>query len=165
MNATSVVLGPSEKTHSSEAAKTEREIPCDVIILANGFQVTRWFHPLEIVGLKNESLTSVFEKRGGPQMYKGTAMDGFPNLFVLFGPNSFTGHSSVIFGLENQIGHAIQLMRPLLRKDASRIEVRKEAQFLYNQQIQSALEKMVWNTGGCSSWYTSKDGHNSVNYP
>lgn len=76
-------------------------------------------------------------------MYKGTAMDGFPDLFVLFGPNSFSGHSSVILGLENQIGHGIQLMRPLLRKDASRIEVKREAQFLYNQQIQSALEKLV----------------------
>lgn len=138
-----MVLGPSEKTHSSEADKSEREIPCDVIILANGFQVNRWFHPLEIVGLENETLTSLFEKRGGPQMYKGTAMDGFPDLFVLFGPNSFSGHSSVILGLENQIGHGIQLMRPLLRKDASRIEVKREAQFLYNQQIQSALEKLV----------------------
>lgn len=159
------ILAPSQKTHPSEAHKDEREIPCDVIILANGFEVSRWFHPLTIVGLNGENLNSVFDKRGGPQMYKGTALDGFPNFFALFGPNSFSGHSSVILGLENQITHAIQLIRPLLQNEISKINLKKEAALSYNYEIQGALKNMVWNSGGCTSWYLSSDGHNSVNYP
>ncbi|KAL7917226.1 hypothetical protein ACQKWADRAFT_326084 [Trichoderma austrokoningii] len=165
INNTVATLAPSPKTHSSEAHTIEREIPCDVIILANGFEVSRWFHPLTVVGLNGESLNSVFDKRGGPQMYKGTALDGFPNFFALFGPNSFSGHSSVILGLENQITHAIQLIRPILQNQISKINLKKEAALSYNSEIQTALKEMVWNSGGCSSWYLSSDGHNSVNYP
>lgn len=165
MNGTSAVLAPTKKTHPSEAQTGEKEVPCDVIILANGFEVSNWFHPLEVVGSNGESLNSVFSKRGGPQMYKGTALDGFPNFIVLFGPNSFSGHSSVILGLENQIGHAIQLISPLLQNDASKIDIKREAALSYNREIQAALKTMVWNSGGCSSWYLSGDGHNSVNYP
>lgn len=165
INSTSAILAPSRKTHPSEAQVDEREIPCDIIILANGFEVSRWFHPLKVVGLNGESLDFVFDKRGGPQMYKGTALDGFPNFFTLFGPNSFSGHSSVILGLENQISHAIQLIHPLLERDISKINLKTEAALLYNHEIQAALKNMIWNSGGCSSWYLSSDGHNSVNYP
>ncbi|KAF3067905.1 Baeyer-Villiger monooxygenase [Trichoderma lentiforme] len=165
VNSTAAMLAPSRKTHPSEAQMEEREIPCDVIILANGFEVSSWFHPLMVVGLDGKSLNSVFDKRGGPQMYKGTALDGFPNFFALFGPNSFSGHSSVILGLENQINHAIKLIRPLLQNDISKINLKTEAALSYNQEIQAALKNMVWNSGGCSSWYLSNDGHNSVNYP
>ncbi|RFU77502.1 fad nadp-binding domain-containing [Trichoderma arundinaceum] len=165
VNSNSAILAPSQKTHPSETHKGEKEIPCDVIILANGFEVSNWFHPLEVVGLNGESLNSVFGKRGGPQMYKGTALDGFPNFAVLFGPNSFSGHSSVILGLENQIGHAIQLISPLLQNDAFKIDLKREAALSYNQETQAALKTMVWNSGGCTSWYLSGDGHNSVNYP
>lgn len=154
-----------DKTHVSERQEGERTVPADVIILANGFEVSRWFHPLEVQGEGGKSLQSVFDERGGPQMYLGTAVDGFPNLFTLFGPNSFTGHSSVVLGLENQIGHALKLMQPVLEGDASQIAVKRNAALSYNKKIQAALNNMVWNSGGCSSWYITKEGHNSVSYP
>ncbi|KAH7247707.1 hypothetical protein B0J15DRAFT_514491 [Fusarium solani] len=102
---------------------------------------------------------------GGPQLYRGTALDGFPNLFVLFGPNSFTGHSSMILGLENQANHAIQLMKPILSNNAHTIDIKHEPVVKYNNEVQQALEKTVWNSGGCSSWYITSEGHNSVSYP
>ncbi|KAL7904994.1 hypothetical protein GGI35DRAFT_489237 [Trichoderma velutinum] len=164
VNSTSAILAPSRKTHPSEAQMDTKEIPCDVIILANGFEVSSWLHPLMIVGLNGRSLNSVFDERGGPQMYKRTALDEFPNFFALFGPNSFSGHSSAILSLENQITHAIKLIRPLLQNDISKINLKTEAALSYNQEIQGALKNMVWNSGGCSSWYLSSDGHNSVYY-
>ncbi|KAJ4857998.1 flavin-binding monooxygenase-like domain-containing protein [Trichoderma breve] len=136
----------------------EREIPCDVIILANGFEVSSWFHPLMVVGLDGKSLNSVFDKRGGPQMYKGTALDGFPNFFALFGPNSFSGHSSVILGLENQINHAIKLIRPLLQNDIAKIDLKTEAALSYNQEIQAALKNMLTIRIACCG----KAGHVSI---
>lgn len=61
--------------------------PADVIILANGFETTKWLHPLDIRGRGGVGLHDVYAERGGPQMYNGCAMDEFPNFFTIFGPN------------------------------------------------------------------------------
>ncbi|KAH7160401.1 hypothetical protein B0J13DRAFT_644019 [Dactylonectria estremocensis] len=161
----SITLCPGPKTHASEREAGTVGIPADVIVLANGFAVHNWFHPLTVIGRDKTTLQEVFDARGGPQLYRATALDGFPNLFILFGPNSFTGHSSVILGLENQINHAIKLMRPVLRGDATTIEVKRNATLAYTNQIQKDLKSMVWNSSHCSSWYKTKDGHNFVSYP
>lgn len=75
INNTAATLAPSQKTHPSEAHKDGREIPCDIIILANGFEVSGR-------RLKRRKFNSVFDKRGAPQMYKGTALDGFLNFLL-----------------------------------------------------------------------------------
>ncbi|RBA19233.1 hypothetical protein FPRO05_10162 [Fusarium proliferatum] len=162
----SVNLGPGSKTHPAEKHKgVSRSIPADIIVLANGFAVNRWFHPLQIVGSKGSTLQEDFDERGGPQLYRGTALDGFPNMFVLFGPNSFTGHSSVVLGLENQVAQAIKLMRPILSGEAQKVEVTRSAVYKYNAEVQSDLKKTVWNGGGCHNWYVNDDGRNSMSYP
>ncbi|RKL20892.1 hypothetical protein BFJ72_g14985 [Fusarium proliferatum] len=161
----SITLSPGPKTHASEREAGAVDVPADVIVLANGFAVHNWFHPLTVIGRDKTTLQEVFDARGGPQLYRGTALDGFPNLFILFGPNSFTGHSSVLLGLENQINHAIKLMRPVLRGDARTIEVKRNATLAYTNQIQKDLKSMVWNSSHCSSWYKTMDGNNFVSYP
>ncbi|KAI1034442.1 hypothetical protein LB504_004382 [Fusarium proliferatum] len=162
----SVNLGPGSKTHPAEKhTGVSRSIPADIIVLANGFAVNRWFHPLQIVGSKGSTLQEEFDERGGPQLYRGTALDGFPNMFVLFGPNSFTGHSSVVLGLENQVAQAIKLMRPILSGEAQKVEVTRSAVYKYNAEVQSDLKKTVWNGGGCHNWYVNDDGRNSMSYP
>ena len=159
---TSITLAPSNKTHASERGIRERRLHANAIILANGFAVHRWFHPLIITGRDGLTMEDIFKALGGPQLYRGTALNGFPNLFVLFGPNSFTGHSSVILGLENQANHAIQLIKPILSNNAHTIEIKHEPVIKYNNEVQRALEKTIWNSGGCSSWYITSEGHNSV---
>jgi cation diffusion facilitator CzcD-associated flavoprotein CzcO len=136
-----------------------------VIILANGFETTEWLHPLEITGRGGKKLHDVFNERGGPQMYMGAALDGFPNFFTVFGPNTATGHSSVILASENMVEMILKFVKPVLKGDVETVEIKKEAELEWARDTQSALKKRVWNTGGCASWYKTEEGWNSTVYP
>lgn len=148
----SVVLGGS------------KEIPADVIVLANGFQATKFLHPLQVTGRDGVDLISEMDRRGGPQAYQGTAFDGFPNFFLIAGPNTGTGHTSVILATENTVAYVLKLIRPIIRGDVETVEVKKAAEERYTREIQDRLGQMVWTTGGCDSWYAEK-GWNSTLYP
>ncbi|KAB8289493.1 hypothetical protein EYC80_010654 [Monilinia laxa] len=165
-----VTLGPDrnyppEEDVTSFAPTNKTAIPADVIVLANGFETTKWFHPLNIYGKEGQSLQDIFEQRDGPQMYMGTAMDGFPNFFTSIGPNCLTGHTSVIFTTESMVIQAINFIKPLLSGEFTKIEVKKEAEMKWTAQIQSALRKMVWADSRAENWYLHKDGWNSNTYP
>ena len=101
---TGVVLGPgvTYPPNQKEEDHPEREVPADIIVLANGFDTTRWLHPLKVVGKGGKDLVQTMEERGGAQAYQGTAMDGFPNFMMIFGPNTATGHSSVVMASESK---------------------------------------------------------------
>lgn len=108
---TGVVLGAGA-TYPRTASKEdypEREVPADVIVLANGFDTTRWLHPLKVAGKGGKDLVQLMEDRGGAQAYQGTAMDGFPNFFMIFGPNTATGHSSVVMASESKFYSPVAL--------------------------------------------------------
>ena len=166
----SVVLGPKRMYPKAEpkehqVPETSREIPVDVIVLANGFDVAQWLHPLKVVGRDGEDLVEVMMKRGGPQAYQGTAMDGFPNFFMIFGPNTATGHSSVILASENMVNYSLKFIKKIVRGDATTVEVKREAEVGYTKDIQARLKDTVWMKGGCSSWYFTSDGWNSTVLP
>lgn len=165
-----VTLGPGRtypdpsKT-SSSVPSHEVTIPADVIVLANGFETTNWLHPLDITGRGGKKLHDVFDERGGPQMYMGMALDGFPNFFTIFGPNTATGHSSVILASENMVNMSLKFIGPILKGDVITAEIKKEAELEWARDTQAALRKRVWNTGGCNSWYKTEGGWNSTVYP
>jgi len=165
----SVTLGPGrtypDPKVASNAPSHQVEIPADVIILANGFETTTWLHPLEITGRGGKKLHDVFDERGGPQMYMGTAMDGFPNFFTIFGPNTATGHSSVILASENMVELSLKFIKPILKGDVKTAEIKRAAEVEWARDTQNALKKRVWNTGGCKSWYQTESGWNSTVYP
>ncbi|PQE17522.1 flavin-binding monooxygenase protein [Rutstroemia sp. NJR-2017a BBW] len=154
----SVTLGPGRmyppENVKSSAPTHEITIPADVIVLANGFETTKWLHPLNIYGTEGQKLHDVFEQRGGPQMYMGTAMDGFPNFFTVIGPNCFTGHTSVIFTTENMVTHTLKMIKPILNGDVRKIEVKKEAEINWTRELQTKLRNMVWSTGGAKNCYS-----------
>lgn len=156
----SVTLGPGK-----DASDNEKTIPADVIILGNGFEVLKWLHPLEITGRNGTKLHDVFDARGGPQMYMGMALDGFPNFFTIFGPNTATGHSSVILASENMVNMSLKFIGPILNGDVAITEIKKEAELEWARDTQTALKKRVWSTGGCTSWYKTEGGWNSTVYP
>ncbi|OBT86459.1 hypothetical protein VE02_05319 [Pseudogymnoascus sp. 03VT05] len=164
-----VTLGSIRESQTAQdgkvAANSTEVIRTDVIILANGFETLNWLHPLEIIGRNGQSLEEVFNERGGPQMYMGSAMDGFPNFFVIFGPNTVTGHSSVVLATENMVNYAMKLAEPILKGDAHSVEVKKEAEMAWTADIQKSLKKRIWNIGGCTNWYKGEDGWNSTTYP
>lgn len=169
VNERSVTIGPGRaypppsKT-DSKVPTDEREVPADVIVLANGFDTTKWLHPLKVVGRDGKDLVDTMEERGGPQAYQGTAMDGFPNFFIIFGPNTATGHSSVVLASEGMVNYSIKFIRKILSGEASAVEVKQEAEVAFTQDIQKKLKTMVWSAGGCQNWYVN-DGWNSTVYP
>ena len=165
-----VTLGPGRtypdpKDITSKVPTDEVNLPADTIILANGFDLTTWLHPLRVVGKDGEVLQDVWDKRGGPQAYMGAAMDGFPNFFIVFGPNTATGHSSVILASENMVEYILKFLKPLLRGEVKTFEVKKEAEVSWTAMMQEKLKDTVWMTGGCHSWYKNAEGWNSTAYP
>ncbi|KAL8781921.1 MAG: hypothetical protein Q9194_000114 [Teloschistes cf. exilis] len=168
VSSNSITIGPGRTypdpaNTNSKAPTDEETIPADVIVLGNGFEVTTWLHPLKIRGKGGVYMQDVWDERGGPQAYYGLAMDGFPNLFFVIGPNTVTGHSSVILASENMVEYNIRLIKKIIHGDATTIEVKKEAEIAWTKFVQDRLKLTVFNAG-CQNWY-QKDGWNSTAYP
>lgn len=167
VHAKSVTLGPGSHypPNTAHLASEIREIPADVIILGNGFETNQWLHPLKVIGKENKNMEDVWAERGGAQAYLGIAMDHFPNFFMLFGPNTATGHTSVIFATENAVNYSLKFIKPILDGKVNSYEVKKEAERAWTKQVQDQLQKTVFRRGVCSSWYITADGWNSSTYP
>ena len=91
-------------------------------------------------------------------------MHGFPNLFLLMGPNTGLGHNSMIFMIEAQARHALQGILALRDQKLAFLDVREPAQARFTEQVQRKLRGTVWSTG-CQSWYMDKDGYNGTLWP
>ncbi len=135
----------------------------DVIILGTGFRPTD--PPLAplIVGRDGRSLAEVWH--GSPTAYMGTTEAGFPNLFMLLGPNTALGHSSVMLMVEAQIDHVLGVLRLIERNGAAAAEPDADAQRAYVAMLDARLATTTWNAGGCNSWYLDKTGRNSTLWP
>ncbi|KAL8747818.1 MAG: hypothetical protein Q9190_000362 [Brigantiaea leucoxantha] len=153
----------SDTGKDSTSTAKEEHVHADIIVLANGFEATRWLHPLTVYGRGGKSIHSVWDERGGPQAYMGTAVDGFPNFFIATGPNTLNGHSSVILESENITEYILKIVKPVLRGDALFVEAKKEAEIRWTMDIQRELKKTVFP--GCASWYHDENGWNSTMYP
>ena len=140
---------------------SEREI--DVIILATGFRVTEMPFAKRVTGREGRCLADQWS--GGATAYRGTAVAGFPNLFLLLGPNTGLGHTSVLVMVEAQLRYVMGCLDHLERSGLAAIEVRREAQDAFNAAVQSRLRDTVWNAGGCRSWYLDKTGRNTTIWP
>ncbi|KAL9600142.1 MAG: hypothetical protein Q9219_003398 [cf. Caloplaca sp. 3 TL-2023] len=164
----SITIGPGRQypdpnDKESKVPINEETIPADVVILGNGFEVTTWLHPLKIRGKDGEYMQDVWDARGGPQAYLGLAMDGFPNLFIIFGPNTATGHSSVILASENMVEYTIKVIKQILRGNITTAEIKKESEVAWTKTVQERLKRTVFNSG-CHNWYQT-DGWNATGYP
>ncbi|KAK3319711.1 hypothetical protein B0T19DRAFT_361556 [Cercophora scortea] len=131
-------------------------VQADVIILANGFKTNNYLGGVEVVGRDGETLEQHWDDLGGPSAYNCSAMSGFPNFFMLAGPNTATGHTSVLLAAENSINYALRIIKPVLEGKASTVTVDRAAEESYVQRVQGALRKTVWATG-CRSWYLKRD--------
>ena len=133
----------------------------DVLVLATGFKLGLATAPFPIIGREGRTLDEAWS--GGAVAYKGMTVSGFPNWFIMMGPNTGPGHTSVLVYTEAQISHALQAIKKLIAEDLKYIDVRQDAQDRYNVGIQKRMKHMVW--GGCKSWYLSEDGSNHSLYP
>lgn len=135
----------------------------DVIIFGTGFQVQDLPFSHWIYGRGGQSLSEAWS--GSPVALAGSTVHGFPNLFLLHGPNTALGHSSVIYMMEAQAEHGLRLMKLAERSGSAYIEARAEAQNRYVQWLDQQMKGTVWTDGGCESWYMDKTGRNSSIWP
>ena len=150
------------RSHSVVAADgSEREV--DTIIFGTGFHVTDVPIADLVSGRHGRTLAEVWH--GSMQAYKGTTVAGFPNLFFLVGPNTGLGHTSIVFMIESQIAYVLGALRAMRCQGARTLEVRKDAQSGYKAELDRMTEGTVWVTGGCTSYYIDRNGHNSALWP
>ncbi|KAF3161118.1 hypothetical protein TWF225_003112 [Orbilia oligospora] len=157
-----VTLTKDEVTHLSESAihtASGAEYKADVVIMATGYKTNEWIAPLDVVGRKGETLSQHWGKMGGPAAYNSTAVSGFPNFFMIFGPNSVTGHTSVILATENMCKYALNIAKPVLKGDASEVEIKQGAEVEYSKWVQEKMKDTVFNTTG------KKDKTVSIPFP
>jgi len=152
----------------------EKEYPADAIVLATGFVTNKGLGNLKIQGRNGESLDDHWKRIGGPGAYHNTAVHGceyhifyllnllnisaVPNFLILYGPNSSTGHTSVIFTIESQVRYALKMIEPIIKEKALTFEVKKEAERTYIQKVQEASKTRVFyhckNVGGFSRFFS-----------
>ena len=134
----------------------------DVIIFATGFRAHDFVAPMKIAGEGGRTLAQVWGTK--PRAYLGMSVPGFPNLFLLFGPNTGGGANSVIYTIEAAISHVISALDALEQVDAQRIEIRRQVADAFDAELRAALAGTVWHTG-CTNWYVDDSGHDPSQWP
>jgi len=155
--------GAIERVHETGIrTKDGRDHELDVIVLATGFALGLASAPFPITGRGGRRLDDVWAD--GAHAYKGMTVSGFPNWFILMGPNTGPGHTSVLVYTEAQIRYAVQAIRTILERDLAWVDVRPDVQDRYNEQLQRRMPWTSWSSG-CNSWYLSEGGRNNALFP
>ena len=134
----------------------------DTIVFATGFVPNDPPIAQRLRGREGLRLSESWQ--GSPQAYLGTTVHGFPNLFILYGPNTNLGHSSIVYMLESQIAYVMSALELMDERGALSAEVRSEVQDGFNEEMQQRLRRSVWNSG-CRTWYLDRNGRNSLQWP
>ena len=157
-----VTEGIDHITETGIVTTDGREHPVDTIIYATGFEARSFLAPVEVRGRGGIRLHDVW--KDGAYAYLGMAVPDFPNLFVMYGPNTNLGGNSIIFMLECQFSYVVACLRRLARERLGSLEVRRESMTAYDGQVQARLAQTVWK-GSCSSWYKTASGRVTNNWP
>ncbi len=139
------------------------ERPADVIIFGTGFQSHRFVAPMEVRGLEGRELNDVWGDRA--EAYLGTTVTGFPNMFVLYGPNTNHGSGSVPYTLECQFSYILDAIHHLQTPGFRWLDVRPETQAAWRREMEERSRSTVWTSGGCGNWYVNARGINTNNWP
>jgi cation diffusion facilitator CzcD-associated flavoprotein CzcO len=151
-----------EFTPAGVRLKDGSERPADVLVLATGFKAHGFVAPMEIIGAGGRALAE--EWAGVPRAYLGMSVPGFPNMFLLYGPNTNGGTGSVIDTIEAGVSHVIEALGQLETARARQIEVTRRAAETFDRQLRAALAGTVWHTG-CTSWYVDEQGNDPNQWP
>jgi len=136
--------------------------PADVLVYGTGFSTLDFLAPMAVTGLHGQRLDQAW--RDGAQAYLGISVCGFPNFFMLYGPNTNLGGNSILYMLEGQIGYVVGALRALDAGGLDWLDVRPEVQQAFNAWVAARSRTSVWESG-CHSWYTTASGRNTNNWP
>jgi cation diffusion facilitator CzcD-associated flavoprotein CzcO len=157
-----VVLGGIDRvTENAIVTKDGRTIPADVIVLATGFQSTSFLAPMTINGVGGRSLND--EWHGAARAYLGITVAGFPNLFLMYGPNTNLGHNSIIFMIECQTNYILGCLEQMDSRGLASIELSRDVMESFDTRVQRELQRTVWAATG-KSWYKTEDGRITNNW-
>ena len=152
----------AEVTATGIRTEDGTERPAEVLVLATGFDVHAGLAPMEVVGAGGRTLAEEWAYLA--RAYLGLSIPGFPNMFLLFGPNTGGGSGSVLYTIEAGMAHVIAALEELERANARRIEIRREAAEAFDRELRSALAGTVWDSG-CTSYYLDDNGNNPSIWP
>jgi cation diffusion facilitator CzcD-associated flavoprotein CzcO len=141
-----------------------QERPADVLILGTGFKITEILHDVKVVGRDGIELSARWRDR--PRAFFGITVSGFPNLFLLLGPNTGLGHNSVVLMIEAQVRYVISCLKMLLRRGKRALDLQGGRLEEFMVRTDQRLAPTVWQAGGCRSWYQDpKTGENVAIWP
>lgn len=140
-----------------------QHVEVDLIVWATGFDATDGAISYPVVGDGGRALSEVWDPY--PRAYLGTAVPGFPNFFLVTGPNTGIGHTSALFVIECQMAYILRSIRETQSRGAGAISVQPAAEDDYTRRIHAEMERTVWKQGGCQSWYQSRSGHVVAMFP
>lgn len=150
-------------TPEGVVTKGGQAVELDAIVWATGFDATDAVISYPVIGRGGATLRGFWEEF--PRAYLGTAVPGFPNFFILTGPNTGIGHTSALFIIEAQLEYVLRCLRELQQSGQGTIEVHEDAEAEYTRMIHTEMDKTVWKQGGCRSWYHGKRGHVVAMFP
>jgi cation diffusion facilitator CzcD-associated flavoprotein CzcO len=158
-----IVTAPIRKI-GQHGVETEDGVdrPVDVLIFGTGFRATEFLAPVKITGVGGRTLDAAWSD--GAWALHGVAVPDFPNLFMLYGPNTNLGHNSIIYMVEGQVSYIRQCIDKMLAHDIRSLQANSEVTDRYNVQLQEDLGNMVWGAD-CGSWYKNEQGKITNNWP
>lgn len=159
-----LVTDPIREVRGAEVVTADGTArPFDVLIAGTGFNATRPPMARLIHGRGGVLLADAWQDH--LEALRGTTVAGFPNLFLLVGPNTALGHNSIVYIIEAQIEYVLQALDHLDRQGLAALDARPEAQAAYSDALQAELRESVWVRGGCTSYYLDAQGRNSTLWP
>lgn len=136
--------------------------PVDVLIYGTGFRTADMLSAVEFTGAGGQTLQQAW--REGAEAYRGVCVAGFPNFFVLYGPNTNLGSNSIIFMVERQVDYVLHCIDKILKHGLTSLDVNPAAMRRYNDRMQGELAQTVW-VANCDSWYKNEAGKVVNNWP
>lgn len=160
-----VTDGVVEVTETGVRTSSGRDIPADVVVFATGFEAQRLLHPLDIRGRDGRSVRDVWGDDDA-SAYLGITTPGFPNLFMMYGPNTNLGHGgSYIHIAECQVRYITDLLSTMVEQRIGAVECRDDVCKEYNHRVDEAHERMIWSHRGMDTWYRNAQGRVVTNSP
>ena len=163
-NASVETDGIAEVREHSVITHDGREIEVDAIIYGTGFKATDPFAEISIKGRGGCDLNEVWGELGGAEAYYGITTSGFPNFYMLLGPNTGLGSNSIILMIEAQVHYTMEALKLMDRDRLAALELKPEVQAAFNGKLQAEIGHTVWATG-CNSWYIAETGKNTTIWP
>lgn len=140
--------------NSSVVATSGNSYELDAIVFATGFEATEPPFAALVHGREGVNLSDHWKR--GMQAHDSVTVSGFPNLFILNGPNTSLGHNSIVYIIESQVSYILGAFDHAQALDIEVLEPSSQAEEAYVEQVQAAAQGTVWINGGCKSWYVDE---------